>query len=206
MGEFTAVKSYDSRQEVGVSSSGEITRLLAAMKGGDAHAESHLVALVHDELNRLAHRHMRRERPDHTLQPTALVNEAYLRLMGQDGQTWNDRTHFFATASVVMRRILVDHARQRAAAKRPGNKNRVDLDGILASTRPRTEEMLILDEALTRLAEWNPRQGRLVEMIYFGGLTEAEAAGVLGISLRTAKRDWSAARAWLHVQLTGNHT
>jgi RNA polymerase sigma factor (TIGR02999 family) len=187
-----------------LSSAGEITKLLAAMKHGDTKAESNLVALVYDELNRLAHLYMRHERPDHTLQPTALVNEAYLRLMGAEAKTWNGRAHFFATASVVMRRILVDHARQRAASKRSSGKHRVELDDFMASTRPRTEEMLILDEALTRLSEWNPRQGRLVEMMYFGGLTEEEAAGELGISVRTAKRDWSAARAWLHVQLNGN--
>jgi RNA polymerase sigma factor (TIGR02999 family) len=187
-----------------LSSAGEITKLLVAMKQGDAKAESNLVALVYDELNRLAHLYMRHERPDHTLQPTALVNEAYLRLMGAEAKTWNGRAHFFATASVVMRRILVDHARQRAASKRSGGKQRVELDDFMASTSPRTEEMLILDEALTQLSEWNPRQGRLVEMMYFGGLTEEEAAGELGISVRTAKRDWSAARAWLHVQLNGN--
>ena len=186
-----------------VSSAGEITRLLAALKRGDPSAESNLVVLVYDELNRLAHRYMRHERPDHTLQPTALVNEAYLRLMGpaNDARDWNNRTHFFATASVVMRRILVDHARQRAAAKRPGGKQRVEIDETMAATRPRLDELLALDEALTRLAGWSPRQARLVEMIYFGGLTEDEAAQVLGISLRTAKRDWTGARAWLQAQL-----
>jgi RNA polymerase sigma factor (TIGR02999 family) len=184
-----------------VSSTGEITRLLAALKRGDPNAESNLVALVYDELNSLAHRYMRHERPDHTLQPTALVNEAYLRLMGRDARDWNNRTHFFATASIVMRRILVDHARQRAAAKRPGSKKRVEIDDAMAATRPRLDELLALDEALTRLAGWSPRQARLVEMIYFGGLTEEEAAGELGISLRTAKRDWTAARAWLQAQL-----
>jgi len=186
-----------------VSSAGEITRLLAALKRGDQNAESHLVALVYDDLNRLAHRYMRQERPDHTLQPTALVNEAYLRLMGSEAKDWNNRAHFFATAAVVMRRILVDHARQRAAAKRPGGKQRVEIDEKLASTRPRVEELLVLDDALTRLAAWNPRQARLVEMMYFGGLTEEEAAGVLDISVRTVKRDWTSARAWLHAQLSG---
>jgi RNA polymerase sigma-70 factor (ECF subfamily) len=186
-----------------VSSAGEITSLLAALKRGDSNAEANLVALVYGELNRLAHRYMRHERPDHTLQPTALVNEAYLRLMGpaHDARDWNSRTHFFATASVVMRRILVDHARQRAAAKRPGGKQRVEIDETMAASRPRLDELLALDEALTRLAGWSPRQARLVEMIYFGGLTEDEAAQMLGISQRTAKRDWTAARAWLQAQL-----
>jgi RNA polymerase sigma-70 factor, ECF subfamily len=184
-------------------SAGEITALLAAMKSGDPRAESNLLALVYQELNRLAQRQMRRERPGHTLQPTALVNEAYIRLMGQDGKSWNNRAHFFATAAVVMRRILVDHARQRGAAKRPEAKHRVDIEDVHPATAPPIEEMLALDEGLNQLAKLNPRQARIVEMIYFGGLTEEEAAEVLGISVRTVKRDWQAARAWLHVLLAG---
>jgi RNA polymerase sigma-70 factor, ECF subfamily len=185
-----------------VSAAGEITRLLGAAKRGDADAESQLIAIVHQELNQLAHRFMRKERPDHTLQTTALVNEAYLRLMGPDGKTWTDRAHFFATAAIVMRRILVDYARQHVAAKRSGGKQRVEIGEFMAAAASHTEDMLILDEALTRLAARSARQARLVEMMYFGGLTEEEAAGVLGISARTAKRDWCSARAWLHVQLS----
>lgn len=185
-------------------SSGEITRWLAAMKDGDPHAESKLMAVVYNELLTLARRYMWRERPDHTLQPTALVHEAYLRLMGEGAREWNGRTHFFASAATVMRRILVDHARQRAAAKRLGGKHRVDITEILAVASPRPENILILDQALTRLAAMDARQARLVEMIYFGGLTQEEAAAVLGISARTAKRDWSAARAWLQTQLAGS--
>jgi RNA polymerase sigma factor (TIGR02999 family) len=146
---------------------------------------------------------MRRERPDHTLQPTALVHEAYLRLMRDCPSDWQSRAHFFAAASIVMRRILVDHARQRAAAKRPGGKQKVELDDLMASASPRIEQLLILDQALDRLAGWDRRQARLVEMLYFGGLTEHEAAEVLGVSVRTVKRDWSAARAWLQAQLRG---
>jgi RNA polymerase sigma-70 factor (ECF subfamily) len=171
------------------------------MKQGDAAAKSRLMALAYDELHALARRQMRRERPDHTLQPTALVHETYLRLMGGANLDWQDRAHFFATAATVMRRVLVDHARQRAAAKRPGARQKVELEDFLANTSPRTEQVLIVDEALTRLAEWNERQARVVEMIYFGGLTEEEAATVLSISTRTVKRDWTAARAWLQAQL-----
>ena len=185
------------------SSTGEITSLLAAIRSGDPSAEANLVVLVYDEFRALARRYMRRERPDHTLQPTALVHEAYLRLMHDYPADWQSRAHFFAAASIVMRRILVDHARQRAAAKRPGGKRRVELDDFMVSASPRIEQLLILDEALDRLAGWDRRQARLVEMLYFGGLTEQEAAEVLGVSVRTVKRDWSAARAWLQAQLGG---
>jgi RNA polymerase sigma factor (TIGR02999 family) len=171
------------------------------VKEGDVHAECDLLALVYKELNALARRYMRRERHDHTLQPTALVHEAYLRLMGADARDWNGRAHFFASASVVMRRILVDHARQRAAGKRPGGKLRVEIGEALIPAQDQIEDLLIIDEALTQLAAWNSRQARLVEMMYFGGLTVEEAAAVLGISRRTAERDWHAARAWLHSRL-----
>jgi RNA polymerase sigma-70 factor, ECF subfamily len=186
-----------------VASEGEITSLLAAMRRGEPEAEARLVALVYDDFHALAKRYMTRERPDHTLQPTALVNEAYVRLLYDRPAEWENRSHFFAAASIVMRRILVDHARTRAAAKRSGGKQRVELDDFMASANPRIEQLLILDEALTRLAEWDRRQARLVEMMYFGGLTATEAAAVLGVSERTVKRDWRAARAWLQAQLGG---
>ncbi len=181
-------------------SDGEITRLLAAMKHGDRNAEGHLIDLVYRDFHAIAQHYMRKERPDHTLQPTALVHEAYIRLMQDHAVDWHGRAHFFAAASVVMRRILVDHARQRAAAKRPAGKQRVDLNDFMAWDSPRIDQLLFLDEALTKLAEWDGRRARLVEMMYFGGLTEEEAAAVLGVSVRTVKRDWSAARAWLHAQ------
>jgi RNA polymerase sigma-70 factor, ECF subfamily len=188
-----------------VSASGEITALLAAVRNGDAGAENRLLSLVYAELNRLARRQMRHERLGHTLQPTALVNEAYIRLMkdkpGANGPNFDGRTHFFASASVVMRRILVDYARQRRAAKRPAANLRVDLDERLSGAGPDLDRLLVIDEALSRLSEWNPRQARLVEIVYFGGLTAEEAAQELGISVRTAKRDWQAARAWLHAEL-----
>jgi len=182
-------------------SAGEITRLLGALKRGDANAQSRLMNLVYSEFHARAAHYMRSERPDHSLQPTELVNEAYLRMMQNQVIDFQSRAHFFATASIAMRRVLVDHARSRAAAKRPGGKARVDFNDFMAADSPRLDQMLILDEALTRLSEMDPRQARLVEMIYFGGLSQEEAATVLGISARTVKRDWSSARAWLQTEL-----
>jgi RNA polymerase sigma factor (TIGR02999 family) len=186
-----------------MSSAGDITQLLAAVRAGDAEAESRLVSLVYDELRSLAHRYMRRERYDHTLQPTALVHETYLRLMRQPEIDLGDRVQFFATAAVVMRRILVDYARQRGAVKRAGDRQRVELVDFLAATAPNQEHWLVLDEALNRLAEWDRRQAKVVELMYFGGLTADEAAVALGVCSRTVKRDWKAARAWLQSQLSG---
>lgn len=184
-----------------VPSAGEITRLLGALKQGNAGAESQLIGLVYGEFHARAQHYMRGERPDHTLQPTALVHEAYMRLMQDQAIDFQSRAHFFATASIVMRRVLVDHARARAAGKRPEGKQKVELNDFLAAQSPRLDQMLILDEALTRLSRMDARQGRLVEMMYFGGLTEEEAAEVLGVSVRTVKRDWSSARAWLQAEL-----
>jgi RNA polymerase sigma-70 factor, ECF subfamily len=181
----------------------EITTLLAAVKRGDRSAESVLAEMVYGELHAIAGNHMRRERRNHTLQTTALVNEAYLRLVRDRAIDWQDRAHFFACASVVMRRILVDYSRQRSADKRPAAGLRVELNDWQASEQPRIEGMLMLDEAMNRLAELDARQARIVEMRYFGGLTEVETAEVLGVSSRTVKRDWTSARAWLQVQLSG---
>ncbi len=180
---------------------GEITGLLGAVKRGDAEAESRLIKLVYAEFHSRAEHYMRGERPDHTLQPTALVNEAYLRMMQDHALDFQSRAHFFATASLVMRRVLVDHARARAAGKRPDGKLKVELDEFFAAQSPHLDQMLILDEALTRLTQMDARQGRLVEMMYFGGLTHQQAAAVLDISVRTVKRDWTSARAWLQSQL-----
>ncbi len=180
---------------------GEITRLLAALKQGDSTAESQLIGLVYPDIHARAQRQMSGERPDHTLQPTALVNEAYIKLLRNQQVDFQSRAHFFATASIVMRRILVDHARSRGAAKRGDGRQKVELDDFLAAQSPRLDQMLILDEALTRLSAMDARQARLVEMMYFGGLTEEEAATVLGVSARTVKRDWSSARAWLQSEL-----
>jgi RNA polymerase sigma-70 factor (ECF subfamily) len=186
-----------------VPDSGEITTLLAAVRRGDSDAESNLLSIVYSELYALARKQMRRERSDHTLQPTALLNETYLRLLRRQTVDWRDRAHFFAVAAGVMRRILVDHARQRGAGKRFSARQRVELDDVLVSAAPRMEQLLTLDQALTRLGEWDARQARVVEMMYFGGLTAEEVSSVLGVSERTIKRDWSAARAWLQTQLSG---
>jgi RNA polymerase sigma factor (TIGR02999 family) len=183
------------------SSPGEITRLLSSMRRGDRDAEARLMKLVYRELRSRAGRYMRGERPDHTLQPTALVNEAYLRLTHKDRIDWQSRAHFYAVASGEMRRILVDHARTRAAAKRGGPLEKISLEHATACYTSRPEELLALDDALQEFAKWAPRQARIVEMLFFGGLTEAEIAEVLGISVRTVKRDWSAARAWLYSRM-----
>jgi RNA polymerase sigma factor (TIGR02999 family) len=185
-----------------VAPGGEITNLLAALARGDRSVEADLVALVYPDFHAIAKQRMNRERPDHTLQPTALVNEAYLRLLGKHAPDWKNRAHFLAAASIVMRRILVDHARERAAARRPAANQRVELHDFIASPTPRIEHLLLIDEALSRLAEWDARQARVVEMIYFGGLTEHEAAVALDISERTVRRDWRAARAWLQTRLS----
>ena len=182
--------------------SGEITALLEAVRQGDSDAESRLMALMYRDLHARARHYMQRERRDHTLQPTALVHEAFLRLMRQPDADLRSRAHFLAMASIVMRRVLVDHARERAAAKRTGGKARVELHEGVAAQQPRGEEMLALDEALTRLAVCDARQARVVEMLFFGGMTEEEAAESLGISSRTVKRDWRSARAWLHAQMS----
>ena len=184
-----------------MSPAGEITRQLEALRRGDREAESHLAELVYGELHARARLYMRRERPDHTLQPTALVHEAFLKLMQGRDIEWQGRAHFLAVASTVMRRILVDHARRRRAAKRPEGKQAMDLEQAHAVEHPRVEQMLVLDEALERLSQMDARQGRLVELMYFGGLSETEAAEVLGVSVRTVKRDWTSARAWLQAQL-----
>jgi RNA polymerase sigma-70 factor, ECF subfamily len=185
---------------------GEITRLLGALKRGDEEARSRLASLVYSELHARAAHYMRGERPGHTLQPTALVNEAYVRLLQEQNIDFQSRAHFFAIASSTMRRVLVDHARARAAAKRAGGKAKVELDEHHAVEHAEFDRMLILDQALTRLAEMDADQAALVEMIYFGGLTQEEAAAALGVSSRTVKRDWASARAWLQAELTRPHS
>ena len=182
--------------------SGEITRLLGEMRAGDKAAESRLMEAVYPELRRIAGYYLKRERAGHTLQPTALVHEAYLQLLGDADIDWHNRTHFFAAAAQSMRRILVDYARMRKAAKRDGARERVDLFDVLAISEERLDEMIDLDRALTRLAAWDPRQSRVVELRFFGGLSEDEVAEVLGIAPRTVNRDWNFARAWLHGELS----
>lgn len=183
------------------SGPGEITRLLEELKGGRHDAAGLLVPMVYGELRRMASRYMRWERPDHTLQPTALVHEAYLRLVGQR-EDWRNRAHFFGVAAQIMRRILVDHARSHHAEKRGGAMRKVTLDEALVYSEEKSGELLVVDAALTRLEQWDPRQGRIVELRFFGGLTVEETAEVLGISPKTVKRDWSMARAWLRGEIS----
>jgi len=181
---------------------GEITQLLIQVTQGNHEAESRLIPLVYNELRRLARRYMRNERPDHTLQATALVHEAYLRLTNQKDADWQNRAHFFAVAAQMMRRILVDHARAHRAQKRGGREPKVSLDEALAFTEDDSERVMAIDEALTRLAERDPRLGRNVELRFFAGLTDEEVAEALGVSIRTVKRDWRVAKAWLRGELS----
>jgi len=178
----------------------QVTVLLAKLRDGHGDAVNELVPLLYDELHRLAASYFRRERSDHTLQPTALVNEAYLRLVDQDVQ-WQNRNHFFGVAAQVMRRILVDHARSRQAAKRGGQLPKLSLDQAIVYSPERSGELLVVDELLERLTRFDPQQGRIVELRVFGGLTVDQAAEVLGISAATVKRDWSVAKAWLAREL-----
>jgi RNA polymerase sigma factor (TIGR02999 family) len=175
----------------------DVTRILHAIKHGDAQAADELLALVYDELRRVAAHKMAHEAPGHTLQPTALVHEAWLRLGGDQQPTWENRAHFFGAAAEAMRRILVDRAREKQALKHGGNLKRVDLDGIeLASPMP-DEELLALDEALDRLSTVDTRAAEMVKLCFFVGLTQEEAARELGVSLSTAERVWGFARSWL---------
>lgn len=183
-------------------SAGVVTGLLQAWSGGNARAQEELLPLVYNELRKRAAGHLRRDRRGHTLQPTALVHEAYLRLLGQREVDWQSRMHFFALASRMMRRILVDHARARAAAKRPDEALRVTLDGALASVEPRGCDLLMLDQALSELADLDERQGTIVELCYFGGLTEDEVAGSMSVSRSTVARELRSAKAWLYRRMT----
>lgn len=180
---------------------GEITTLLSRFRRGDTEAANQLLPIVYDSLRQLAHRQFRNERFNHTLQPTALVHEIYLELFGDEEIDWKDRLHFFAIASNQMRRLLVDYARARQADKREGNRQRIELDEVAVSTPPLDIDVLALDEALTQLAADYPRAAQVVELKYFGGMTEKEAAEALEISVSTLKREWEFARAWLYKQL-----
>lgn len=178
-----------------------VTELLASLRRGDTESEEQLMQAVYPELRRLAAQYLRRERAGHTLQPTALVNEAWLRMGGQLGPDCRDRTHFFAMAASIMRHILVDHARRRQSRKRGAGAARVDLDDAVAFTTARPEEVIAIDEALERLAKLDARQARIVEMRFFSGLSVEETAQALELSTKTVKRDWAMARAWLHREL-----
>jgi RNA polymerase sigma factor (TIGR02999 family) len=180
----------------------EVTQLLVAWGNGDPHALQELMPLVYRELRRLAHGHLRRERPDHTLQTTALVHEAYLRLVDQQETNWKNRAQFFAVAAQMMRRILVDYARARQYAKRGGGAQSVELDEAMVVSSDRAAEVVALDEALLRLAELDSRKSRLVELRFFGGLSIEETAEILGVSPGTVMRDWTLAKAWLQREMT----
>ena len=183
----------------------QVTALLKAWAGGDKLAYDELFCAVHDELRRMAKRAMRREGPGHTLQTTALVNESYLRLVDVDSVDWKDRAHFFAVAAQTMRRILVDAARARAAAKRGAGAVHVSLDGLADASAGRVSEILVLDEALDRLGHNDPRKVQVVELRFFGGLSVKETAEVLKISPQSVMRDWKLAKAWVLRELSARH-
>jgi RNA polymerase sigma factor (TIGR02999 family) len=172
------------------------------MRDGDSEAAEELLPLVYDEFRAMAQRYLSRERPDHTLEPTALVHEAFMKLIDQSRVDWQGRAHFFAVAAQAMRRILVDHARHHNRLKRGGDRQRVSLDEQLAPGEHRTEDLVALDDALEQLAQLDARQARIVELRFFAGLTVGEVAETLGVSKRTIEGDWTMARAWLRRELT----
>ena len=186
-----------------ISSSQQITQLLLAWGNGDQAAFDAMIPLVYDELRKVAARHLRGQRVGHTLQTTALVNEAYLRLIDASQVRWQNRAHFFAVSAQFMRRILVDFARTRNYQKRGGGGQQISLNEDIAIVPERGVDLLALDQALTDLAALNARQAQVVELRYFGGLNEEETAEALKISVRTVRRDWNFARVWLHRELSG---
>lgn len=188
------------------ASSERVSKLLLNWGQGDQGAREALIPLVYDELRRLARRYLRRERPDHTLQSAALVNEAYLRLIRQEHPQWQNRAHFFGVAAQLMRHILVDHARNRAAAKRGAGAPRLTLDPDIALPQERDVDLMALDDALNQLAALDPQQSRLVELRFFGGLSIEETSVVLGVSPATVKREWATARAWLQREMRNKET
>ncbi len=191
------------REAVGDPLSHNITHLLNEWSDGDQLALDKLTPLVYEELRHQAARYLRRERPGHTLQTTALIHEAYLRLIDAKDVNWQSRAHFFAIAANLMRRILVEHARRRDAYKRGGSHVRMQLDEVLAVANEAHVDLLAIDEALDRLAVIDPQQARVVELRFFSGLSVEETAAALGVSPKTVKRDWSVARAWLRREIGG---
>jgi RNA polymerase sigma factor (TIGR02999 family) len=175
------------------------------MAGGNRDAEPRVILAVYSELRRMAEACMRRERPGHTLQATALVHEAYMKLVGQHSVNWQSRAHFFGVAAQAMRRILVDHARGHIREKRGGGREVVPIEDAIVFSPERSEEFLALDQALQELAVLDARQAKIVELRYFGGLTVEETAEVMAISSKTVKRDWAVAKAWLHGELKARY-
>jgi RNA polymerase sigma factor (TIGR02999 family) len=183
------------------SSSSQVTELLVRWRGGDREALDSLLPIVYDELRRIARHYLQGERPSHTLQSTALVNEAYVRMVAQDFPQWQNRAHFFAVAAQLMRQILVDHARSHRASKRGGNVFKVALDEAEEQPLATDLDIVALDDALKNLAEMDPQQSKVVELKFFAGLSIEDTAEVLGVSSSTVKRDWITARAWLYREL-----
>jgi RNA polymerase sigma-70 factor, ECF subfamily len=188
-----------------MESSTDVTALLSELTKGNPEADPALIPLVYNELRRMAGGYMRRERTGHTLQTTALVHEAYLKLCGQHSVAWQNRAHFFGIASQVMRRVLIDHARAHIRDKRGGGRESIPLDEALVFSPERSADFVELDAALQRLASFDARQARVVELRFFGGLTVEETAETLGISPKTVKREWSVAKAWLHGELKASY-
>ena len=188
------------------SRSSRVTQLLEKCEPGDRHAGEQLFADVYTELRAIAARYLHRERKNHTLQPTALVHEAYLKLVGQTRVDWQGRAHFLAVAAQAMRQILVDHARRHNAAKRCGKRHRIAIDDNLAVESSREVDLLALEAALTKLAKLDPRQARMIELRFFGGLSIVEVAKVMGTSKRSVEREWTMVRAWLRRELSRSGT
>ena len=184
----------------------QVTQLLLAWREGDEAALGELLPLVYDELHRLAARYMRRESPGHTMQTSALVNEAFIRLVDQRQVHWQNRAHFFGIAAQLMRRILLDHARGQARGKRGGGVHRVSFDEGAIVSEQRAAELIALDDALNALAAFDSRKSRIVELRFFGGLSNEEVTEVMGMSLRTVEREWRKAKAWLHHAISEGET
>jgi RNA polymerase sigma factor (TIGR02999 family) len=182
----------------------EVTRILNAIEQGDARAADKLLPLVYDELRRLASKKMSQEPPGQTLQATALVHEAYIRLVGSEGRNWNSRMHFFYAAAEAMRRILIDNARRKQRLKRGGGQQKIDLEDAEIAIEEPSEDLIALDEALAKLARADKVKADLVKLRYFAGLTLEQTAGILGLSKTTAKRHWTYARAWLYRQIAAS--
>lgn len=181
----------------------DITRILGRVGDGEARAADELLPLVYDQLRAAAQKQMAQERSDHTLQATALVHEAYVRLVGRDDVPWENRAHFYVAAAEAMRRVLIEHARKRGRIKRGGERRRIPLSGLELARDSNLEEILAVDAAIRRLEEQDGRMARIVRLLFFAGLDTRETAAVLGLSDRTVRREWALARAWLHRELSG---